>query len=59
MFGISKIINAINKLVVNLQALAATVGEINEGLRTQLRLDARKPALPEAPTTKRRKVNGE
>ncbi len=43
MFGLSKLMGALGKLASHANALAATLGEINEGLRSTLHLDG-KPA---------------
>jgi len=48
MFGITTLWNAVTSLATNLQALAQTVKEVNQGLRSRLRLDgqAETPAFP-------------
>ncbi len=49
MFGLSKIRTAIANLVNNVNTLAATIAEVNSGLRSQCRLDEREQEQP-APT---------
>jgi len=48
MFGITTLKNALTALAINVQALAATVAEVNVGLLSRLQLDghAEAPALP-------------
>jgi len=48
MLGITTFWNAISTLAGNLLALAQTVNEVNQGLRSRLQLDgqAEAPALP-------------
>jgi hypothetical protein len=68
MFGIGKLWTAIANLAAHVEALGATVAEINTGVRAHLHLDAPLPAPPalvevtapeeeEAATPRRRKVS--
>jgi len=60
MLGISTLWNAVTSLAANLTALAATVAEVNLGVRARLQLDgqAESPALLEGPAEVATSSNG-